>query len=58
MDNPWRTRGRARGPRPPPPHHPQQQFRGPQPFPPQVRNNPPQVVPKQEIRPSRVINTF
>lgn len=50
MDNPWRARGRARGPKPPPPRQPQQQFRGPQPSPPQFGNMPPLVVPQQQFR--------
>ncbi|KAF0765863.1 piwi-like protein Siwi, partial [Aphis craccivora] len=50
MDNPWRARGRARGPKPPPPRQPQQQFRGPQPSPPQFRNMPPLAAPQQPFR--------
>ncbi|XP_027854008.2 piwi-like protein Siwi [Aphis gossypii] len=49
MDNPWRARGRARGPRPPPPRQPQQ-FRGPQTLPPRFGNMPPLVAPQQQFR--------
>lgn len=58
MVNPWRGRGRARGPKPPPSRQIQQQSRGPRPYQQQVENMPPRFVPRPEIRPTRVRNTF
>ncbi|KAE9523124.1 hypothetical protein AGLY_016478 [Aphis glycines] len=54
MENPWRGRGRARGPRPPPSHQIQTQYRGPRPNQQQVENMPLRFVRRPEIRPPRV----
>jgi len=58
MENTWRGRGRARGPRPPPSHQIQPQYRGPRPHQQQVENMTPRFVRRPEIRPPRVRNTF